>query len=88
MACTVAAFEQHYTVQEVAKLWAMSPDTVRRLFEDDPQVLKVSMPRLLKNARKRKPRVSLSIPASALERLHHQQTGGFRLEVKSRRRSV
>jgi hypothetical protein len=67
--------EQHYTPRQVAELWNVSEATVRRLFEDDPAVLKISMPSLLQN-RKRKPRVSLRIPASAMERVHAQQTRG------------
>src|SRR5664280_2659572 len=67
--------EQHYTPRQIADLWSVSEATVRRLFEDDPAVLKISMPHLLQN-RRRKPRVSLRIPASAMERVHAQQTLG------------
>lgn len=64
----------------------MSADTVRRLFEDAPGVLKISMPRLLKNQRKHQPHVLLRIPQSALEQVHTQQTR--LIEVKGRRRSA
>lgn len=84
----MTATEQHYTVQEVAKMWAVSPDSVRRLFEDAPGVLKISMPRTPRDQRVNKQRVSLRIPASALTRLHDQQSRGLRLEVKPRRRTV
>lgn len=67
-----AAIEQHYTPREVAELWGVSVKTVCRLFEDEPGTLKISMPRLL--ARKRAPQVSLRIPASALARVHDQQS--------------
>ena len=74
------AFEQHYTVQQVAELWGVSEATVRRLFEDAEGVLKISMPRVLKiSARKHKPHVLLSIPASVLERIHGQHARGFQL---------
>lgn len=79
------ATEQHYTPQQVATMWGISADTVRRLFEDDPAVLKISMPNLL--VRKRRPKISLRIPASALARVHHQQTRGP-VEIKRGRRSV
>ena len=78
------ATEQHFTVKQVAQLWNVSQATVRRLFEDDPGVLKISMPSLLNRPRKHKPHVRLSIPASSLERIHHQQATGLRLEVKRR----
>lgn len=64
------ALERHYTVWEVAELWGFSEKTVKRMFEDMPGVLKVSMPTVLK--RKNKPKVSLRIPRSLLERAHEQ----------------
>ena len=82
------ATEQHYTTRQVAELWAISEKTARRLFEDDPAVIKISMPRVGRAERKRKPAVSLRIPASALERVHGQQTRAPRLEVQRRRRGV
>lgn len=82
------ATEQHYTVQQVAAMWGISDLTIRRLFEDDPAVLKISQPRLLKNVRKNKPHVLLRIPASAIERVHSQWTAGPRLEVQRRGRAV
>lgn len=82
------ATERHYTTREVAELWALSEYTVRKLFEDDPDVLKISMPRLLPNHRKTKPRVSLRIPASAVERVHAQQSRPPRTEVQRGRRAV
>ena len=37
----MAALEKHYTVAEVAKLWSLSEDTIRKLFRDDAAVLKI-----------------------------------------------
>ena len=71
--------EHHYTPEQVAEMWGLSKTTVRRLFEDDPGVLKICMRRLLIN-RKHKPHVSLRIPASALERIHSQQANNLRLK--------
>jgi len=34
--------EKHYTVQELAKLWELSEKTVRKLFIDEPGVLRIS----------------------------------------------
>ena len=31
--------EPHFTVQQIAKLWQLSTDTVRRIFEEEPGVL-------------------------------------------------
>ena len=33
------AFERHYTVDELAELWGMSDDFVRRLFLNEPGVV-------------------------------------------------
>ena len=79
------ATERHYTVQEVAEMWAMSPQTICRIFEDEPGILKVSFPRLSRKQAKRTPRVSLRIPASVLARVHEHRSRGLRLEVQLRR---
>ena len=79
------ATEPHYSVQDVAAMWNMSTQTVTRLFDDVPGVLKISMPRLLTHNRKHKTHVTLRIPATVLEQVHSQQARGFRLEVRRRR---
>lgn len=71
-----AAIEKHYTVAEIADLWGIGETTVRRLFEDMPGVLRFSFPVLVK--RKRKPRISLRVPASLMERAHEQWSRGVR----------
>ncbi len=81
------AFEQHFTVQQVALMWGISEESVRRLFRDEPGVLKISGPTLNKR-RKHNPHVLLRIPASVLHRLHQQRSAGFGLEVKAGRRRV
>ena len=53
--------ERHYSVTEVAKLWALSRDSVRRLFRREPGVL-VMGDRY----------VTLRIPESVLERVHRR----------------
>jgi predicted transcriptional regulator len=34
------AFEKHYCVSEVAELWGLSERTIRRIFTDEPGVIK------------------------------------------------
>ena len=65
----------------------LSDATVRRLFEGQPGVLGISMPRLLPN-RKHKPHTLLRIPESAIARFKQQWAAGFGLEVKPGRRRV
>jgi len=64
------ATEKHFNVAEVAELWGIGENTVRRMFEDTPGVLRISMPTLTK--RRHKPKVTLRIPLSLLERTHEQ----------------
>lgn len=40
IAAEETAFERHFTPQELAKLWLLHVTTIRRLFEDEPGVLK------------------------------------------------
>jgi hypothetical protein len=87
MSVTPAATEQHYSVQQISQMWGISDASVRRLFEDQPGVLAIWMPRLQRN-RKHKPHVLLRIPASVVERLNQQWSAGFGLEVKPGRRRI
>ena len=79
--------EPHYSATQVAQMWAISEDTVRRLCDGEPGVLRISMPRLQRN-RRHKPHIHLRIPASVLARLHEKWSAGFRPEVKPGRRRV
>lgn len=61
--------ERHYTVAEVAVLWNLSKDAVRRVFQNEPGVLVLGDT----NPRRRKRRyLTLRIPQSVLERVHGQ----------------
>ena len=53
--------ERHYSVGEVANLWALSRDSVRRLFRREPGVLAMG-----------DRYVTLRIPESVLERVHRR----------------
>jgi hypothetical protein len=62
----MAALERHYSVAEVASLWNLSEDSIRRLFRDKPGVLKLDSPERL---RKRGYCV-LRIPESVVQKTH------------------
>lgn len=85
---TAFAAEKHYSVQELAELWSLSPKTVRRMFEDEPDVMKVSLPRLLSGERKHKPHTQLSIPASVATRVHKDRCGARSVVIKKGNRVV
>ena len=59
------AFEKHYRVRELAAIWGMSPDTITRLFHNEPGVLRVDN----FGSAKRKYSV-LSIPESVASLVH------------------
>jgi hypothetical protein len=64
--------EQHYTVTQVAKLWGMSPNAVRKLFAHEPDVLKLSRP----EKRFKRGYTTYFIPESAMRRVHNQLCRG------------
>ncbi len=72
--------EQHYTPKQLAQLWGLSEQTIRRRFYDEPGVLKIQTPRLI--GRKRRDYVSLRIPASVAARWHERNSGTW-LDVPS-----
>lgn len=74
------ATEQHYSVQQVAEMWGLSAEKVRLMFQDVEGVLKISFTGMSK--KKRKPYVTLRIPASILEQFHQERSAGFRLKVR------
>jgi hypothetical protein len=65
------AIEPHFTVAEVAAMWSLSSDSVRRIFRRQPGVLVLETPR--PSTRKRAYE-TLRIPQSVLERVHRQFT--------------
>ena len=65
------AFERHYTPKELGEVWALDERTIRRVFRDQPGVL-----RLGKASRRdgKREYISLRIPASVAERVHRQRS--------------
>lgn len=64
---TSPALEKHYTLGQVAEMWGWSDETVRRVFRDEPGVLRTQLPSL--RTRKRQ-NFTLRIPESVLTRVH------------------
>ena len=63
-----AVTERHYSPEDLGKLWNVSGDTVRRLFEREPGVLVIERARS-RNARRYR---TLRIPESVAERVHRR----------------
>src|ERR1022692_508648 len=56
-------FEKHYRIGELAEIWGLGRETVRRLVKDDPGVIKIRMGR-------KKAHTVYSVPESAAQRIH------------------
>jgi hypothetical protein len=63
MPVDVAALERHYRVSELAELWGLGRETIRKLVKDDPGVIKVRLGR-------KKAHTTYSVPESAARRIH------------------
>jgi len=59
------AFERHYSVDELAEIWGMSDDFVRRLFREEPGVVV-----FFKYRPGRRTYRVLRVPQSVAERVH------------------
>jgi MarR-like DNA-binding transcriptional regulator SgrR of sgrS sRNA len=61
--------EHHYTVAEIAQIWNVSEDLIRKLFQAEPGVLVIPSDR----ARAKRARYhTLRIPESVVERVHRK----------------
>jgi hypothetical protein len=76
--------ERHYTVDEIAELWNLSGNTVRKLFRDEEGVLRVGEPSRLIGGRKKgykrryiTLRISESAMARVRARLMHKRPPGI-----------
>ena len=56
-------FEKHYRISDLARLWGLGRETVRKLVKDDPGVIKIRMGR-------KKAHTIYSVPESAAHRIH------------------
>jgi len=65
-AATAVASERHYAPSEVAELWHLDVETIRRLFQDEPVVVVLHAP----FKKGRRPYKTIRIPRSVLERVH------------------
>ena len=57
------AFERHYHIGELAKLWGLGRETVRKVVANESGVIKISMGR-------KKAHTTYSVPESVAQRIH------------------
>lgn len=60
--------ERHYAVVEIAELWNLSRDVVRKIFENEPGVMVLGSD----GSRRKRGYRTLRVPESVLERVHHR----------------
>ena len=65
-----SVIEEHYTPQEVSVLLKLSPDTIRRIFQDEPGVFRIGE----SFRRGKRGYVTLRIPRSVLMRVHERMS--------------
>lgn len=58
-----SAFEKHYRIGELARVWSLGRETVRKLVKDEPGVIKIRLGR-------KKAHTIYSVPESAAQRIH------------------
>lgn len=63
-----ATSERHWTVAEVASIWSLSKDTVRRMFQNEAGVLVLGT----HSSGRKRGYLTLRIPQSVLERVHRR----------------
>ena len=64
-------FERHYTPKELAEVWRLDESTIRRMFQDEPGVLKIGQT----GRRSKRDYVTLRIPASTAARFYRARMG-------------
>lgn len=69
MAVPETAFERHYSVEELAELWHLSEDFVRRLFLREPGVVIFYQSRPGRRVYR-----TLRVPGSVVARVHTKMT--------------
>jgi hypothetical protein len=65
-----AAFERHFSVQEIAKMWGLGVDLIRRLFANEEGIVRIAHPETLH----KRGYCTLRIPESVARRVHRKLT--------------
>lgn len=63
--------ERHFTVAELSRRWFFSQNTIRRLFNSEPGVVRIARPR----TRTKRGYTSIRIPERIAERVHRRLQG-------------
>jgi hypothetical protein len=60
---TTTAFEKHYRIGDLARLWGLGRETVRKIVMKEPGVIKIRLGR-------KKAHTIYAVPESVAERIH------------------
>jgi len=66
-----AAFGRHFTAAELADIWRLDETTIRRIFQDEPGVLRIG-----KASRRKRQYFTLRIPESVALRVYRERSIG------------
>jgi hypothetical protein len=72
-----AAMEPHYSPLQVSKMWGVSTETARRIFSEEPGVLKIGHA----GSKYRRAYITLRIPESVVERVHRKLSGAEQMSA-------
>lgn len=70
---TALAHEPHYTPLELASIWQVSPQMIRKVFADEPGVLLIGEPSRRVGRKLKRSYMTMRIPHAVAERVHHQR---------------
>jgi hypothetical protein len=62
----MSALERHYSISEIAELWALSPGAVRSIFKDRGDVIRIGHG----EQRYRRCYVTIRVPESVVQKVH------------------
>ena len=65
------AFQKHYSAAELSKLWGFSQKTIRRLFTEEPGIIKIAH----EETRLKRGYTSMRIPEYVARRVHRRLQG-------------
>lgn len=65
-----SAFAPHFTVAELAEIWKLDETTIRRIFQDEPGVLKIGK---FNRRDGKRDYVTLRIPESVVSRVYEKR---------------
>lgn len=66
------AHEQHYEPKELATLWGLSAEKVRRMFAEESGVMRIGEPSRRVGRKLKRSYYSMRIPHSVAERVHER----------------